>query len=275
MARKNYFDIIGTIEFNGDRELKHLRDLLEKRKFYRNYRKTSICDVISDNFVYYLNRGTFIDYVQMEEYILSSTSNAIDQLFLLSEFLVDIFDNIWKCFTSEEQRFIEIIKENINRFLDLANHEMIELENGREIIVEKNVYASQVSQIISETNIYESMKVLEYNHFANKGNVECKREILISLARYLEPLRGEVNSSEELKEVLKANNKKIIAIDKLFEMYNQLGLRHNNSKQYHTNMTDEECEQWYDDIYTSTLFVVLSIDEAKILSRLKEIKRDS
>ncbi len=95
---------------------------------------------------------------------------------------------------------------------------------------------------------------------------------MISLANYLEPLRDELNSAEELKEVLKVNNKKIIATEKLFEMYNQFGLRHNNNKQYHTDMTKEELEQWYDDIYTSTLFVVLSLDEARVLSKLNQFK---
>lgn len=55
-------------------------------------------------------------------------------------------------------------------------------------------------------------------------------------------------------------------------MYNNLGLRHNNDKQYHLNMNDEELEQWYDDIYTSTLFVILSLDEARILSKLKTLR---
>lgn len=113
---------------------------------------------------------------------------------------------------------------------------------------------------------------MEYNHFENKGNIQRKQEILISLANNLEPLRTELNSSEELKEVLKVNNKKIIAIEKLFEMYNQFGLRHNNNKQYHADMTDEELEQWYDDIYSSTLFIILCMDEARILSNLTVLK---
>ena len=79
------------------------------------------------------------------------------------------------------------------------------------------------------------------------------------MATYLEPFRDELNDSEELKEVMKVNNnKKIIAVEQLFNMYNNLGLRHNNNKQYHLEMTEEELEQWYDDIYASTLFVILS-----------------
>ena len=68
--------------------------------------------------------------------------------------------------------------------------------------------------------------------------------------------------------MFKVNNQKIIAFEKLFEMYNNFGLRHNNAKQYHLDMTNDKLEQWYDDIYTSSLFVILSLDEARILSEL-------
>ena len=81
------------------------------------------------------------------------------------------------------------VRENINRVLDLSNHKFLTLESGRQIIVEKNIYASEASQIISETSIQKAIKVLEYNHFANKGNIQRKKEILISLANYLEPFK--------------------------------------------------------------------------------------
>ena len=58
-------------------------------------------------------------------------------------------------------------------------------------------------------------------------------------------------------------------------MYNQFGLRHNNTEQYHLGMSEAEIEQWYDDIYTSTLFVILSLNEAQILSRLNKLKSNS
>lgn len=208
--------------------------------------------------------------------------NGTERLFSYIEFIIDLNSflekNQEKLIKSVPYNFSNIsysfreIEDRINYSLDKTNYELVELDNGNQIIVEKNAYASKVSQIVSETNIQEAMKVLEYNHFANKGNIQRKQEILISLANYLEPLRDELNSAEELKEVLKVNNKKIIATEKLFEMYNQFGLRHNNNKQYHTDMTKEELEQWYDDIYTSTLFVVLSLDEARVLSKLNQFK---
>ena len=275
MARQNYFDILNQIMFDPQRELQNLIDLLKmERYFERRYGQTSLNSAISDNFLDYPNRSTFTSYSQMIEVVISNIYNTTEQLFVFSELLVDIFNNLEGKFTEKECQFIKVIFDNITRFLELSNHELITLENGGKIIVEKNVYASEVSQIISETNIQDAIKVLEYNHFANKGNIQRKKEILITLANYLEPLRKELNNSEELKEVFKVNNQKIIAFEKLFEMYNNFGLRHNNAKQYHLDMTNEKLEQWYDDIYTSSLFVILSLDEARILSELTFLREE-
>ena len=273
MARQNYFDILNRMEFDPQRELKNLMDLLEmERNFKSIYYETSLNSAISDNFLDYPNRSTFTNYSQMIEFVGSNIYNTTEQLFVFSEFLVDIFCNLAEKFTDEESEFIQVIFDNITRFLELSNHELITLENGDKIIVEKNVYASEVSQIVSETSIQDAIKVLEYNHFSNKGNIQRKKEILIALANYLEPFRRELNNSEELKDTMKVNNQKVIAFEKLFEMYNNFGLRHNNSNQYHLDLADDELEQWYDDIYTSTLFVILSMDESRILSKLKTLR---
>lgn len=273
MARQNYFDILNRMEFDPQRELKNLMDLLEmERNFKSIYYETSLNSAISDNFLDYPNRSTFTNYSQMIEFVGSNIYNTTEQLFVFSEFLVDIFCNLAEKFTDEESEFIQVIFDNITRFLELSNHELITLENGDKIIVEKNVYASEASQIVSETSIEEAIKVLEYNHFSNKGNIQRKKEILIALANYLEPFRRELNNSEELKDTMKVNNQKVIAFEKLFEMYNNFGLRHNNSNQYHLDLADDELEQWYDDIYTSTLFVILSMDESRILSKLKTLR---
>ena len=273
MARQNYFDILNRMEFDPQRELKNLVDLLEvERNFKSIYYETSLNSAISNNFLDYPNRSTFTSYSKMMEFIGANIYNPTEQLFVFSEFLVDFFCNLAEKFTEEESEFIQIIFDNIKRFLELSNHELITLDNGNKIIVEKNVYASEASQIVSETSIEEAIKVLEYNHFSNKGNIQRKKEILIALANYLEPFRRELNYSEELKDIMKVNNQKVIAFEKLFEMYNNFGLRHNNSNQYHLDLADDELEQWYDDIYTSTLFVILSMDESRILSKLKTLR---
>ncbi|HHF7019310.1 TPA: hypothetical protein ACPQXL_000286 [Streptococcus mutans] len=285
MTRQNYFELIQNMEFDANKEFEIISRLISEKKlpFLSAFSSLSIQEVFNINFLLYLKyrKIQFISYSEVKKYFENSM-NGTERLFSYIEFIIDLNSflekNQEKLIKSVPYNFSNIsysfreIEDRINYSLDKTNYELVELDNGNQIIVEKNAYASKVSQIVSETNIQEAMKVLEYNHFANKGNIQRKQEILISLANYLEPLRDKLNSAEELKEVLKVNNKKIIATEKLFEMYNQFGLRHNNNKQYHTDMTKEELEQWYDGIYTSTLFVVLSLDEARVLSKLNQFK---
>lgn len=278
MTRKNYFDLIQDMGFDADKEFEMISILISNSKEKLPNITESLSSVFNRNFWLYENyrKIQFRSYDDVKNYFENNFSGN-DRLFAYTEFIIDL--NSFLISNSDVPTFSKVtlmqqfpkIKERIDYFLAKTNHELKKLEDGRQIIIEKNVYASEVSQIVSETNIQEAMKILEYNHFSNKGNTKRKEEILFSLAKYLEPLEKELNASEELKEVMKVNNKKIIAVDKLFEMYNKLDVRH-PERQYNDGCSDEELEQWYDDIYTSTLFVILSLDEARILSKLKTLR---
>ncbi|MDB8657438.1 hypothetical protein [Streptococcus anginosus] len=274
MTRKNYFELIQNMGFDADKEFEMISILISNSKEKPPNITESLSSVFNKNFWLYENyrKIQFRSYDDVKNYFENNFSGN-DRLFAYTEFIIDLNSFL----RSSEISFLDKItltkqfpkvKKRIDYFLAKTNHELKELEDGRQIIIEKNVYASEVSQILSETSIQDAIKVLEYNHFANKGNTQRKEEILFSLAKYLEPFRNELNASEELKEVMKVKNKKIIAVDKLFDMYNNLELRHNNNLE----MTEEELEQWYDDIYISTLFVILSLDEARILSKLKTLR---
>lgn len=268
MGRKNYFDLINEMNFNAEDEINNLIYLLEKTTRYGN----TLHEFIEDNFLSYKNRTTFVSFNNMLKFIQENTFSYEEYLFVFSELLVDIFGESHKYSNNFYDEDIMEVINNITSFLDICNHELINLENGKRIIVEKNPYASEVSQIMSEDSIIDAIKVLEYNHFENKGNIERKRDVLRSLANYLEPLRKELNNNRELKEILKVKNKKLIALDSLFEMYNRFGIRHNDSNQIHLDMEDDEIENWYDDIYTSTLFIILSKEEARITRELNDLK---
>lgn len=287
MVRKNYFELIQNMEFDAEKEFDIISKFISEKENYSNIlvrpNTFSLRQFFNTNFASYLHQRNiqFTSYDEVEKYF-KERLDGLDSLFTYIEFIVDLYsylskrrnvsDLILYPTTSLESTYSEV-KKRIDYSLNATNHELLELANGRRIIVEKNVYASEVSQIISETSVQDAMKVLEYNHFANKGNVQRKREILFSLALYLEPRRAELNSYEGLKDVLKVNNKKIIAVEKLFEMYNHLSVRHGKpEEQYNDNCSDEELEQWYDDIYTSTLFVILSLEEARILPKLAQAR---
>ncbi len=310
MARQNYFEFIKSMRFDAKKEIDIVKKILHEDIYIENH-KTNLQTFFSNGYKEHYPVEKKGQHATFEEKFtaISQYYTSVDYLYTAFEFIIDLYSEIRNkdkfakdYVTSKELEKIEDsgwipeddneseiweetrkhtslmdkyekLCERLEYSLDKTNHELITLENGDRIIVEKNVYASEVSQIVSESNIEDAIKVLEYNHFSNKGNIQRKKEILISLANYLEPLRDELNAFEELKEVMKVNNsKKIIAVEQLFGMYNNLGLRHNNDKQYHLNMNDEELEQWYDDIYTSTLFVILSLDEARILSKLKTLR---
>ena len=310
MARQNYFEFIKDMRFDAKKEIDIVKKILQEDIYIKNY-KTNLQEFFSDGYKKYYPVEKKGQHVTFEEKftVIYQRFTSVDCLYTVFEFILDLYSEIinkdkfainyvtskeleeiddYSDYTPETEEQFEIwaevrdrtslmdqyekLCERLEYSLDKTNHELITLDSGNRIIVEKNVYASEVSQIVSETSIEDAIKVLEYNHFSNKENIQRKKEILISLANYLEPLRDELNAFEELKEVMKVNSKKIIAVEQLFGMYNNLGLRHNNDKQYHLNMNDEELEQWYDDIYTSTLFVILSLDEARILSKLKTLR---
>lgn len=312
MVRQNYFEFIESMRFDAKKEIDIVKKILQEDIYIKNY-KTNLQEFFSDGYKKYYPVEKKGQHVTFEEKftVIYQRFTGVDCLYTVFEFILDLYSEIinkdkfainyvtskeleeiddysgWIPETEDEfEIWSEVrdhtslidqydkLRERILYSLDKTNHEWKTLQDDNIIIVEKNVYASEVSQIVSETNIEDAIKVLEYNHFSNKGNIQRKKEILISLANYLEPLRDELNAFEELKEVMKVNGKKIIAVEQLFGMYNNLGLRHNNDKQYHLNMNDEELEQWYDDIYTSTLFVILSMDESRILSKLKTLREE-
>ena len=298
------------MRFDAKKEIDIVKKILQEDIYIKNY-KTNLQEFFSDGYKKYYPVEKKGQHVTFEEKftVIYQRFTSVDCLYTVFEFILDLYSEIinkdkfainyvtskeleeiddYSGWIPETEGEFEIwaevrdhtslmdqydkLRERILYSLDKTNHEWKTLQDDNIIIVEKNVYASEVSQIVSETNIEDAIKVLEYNHFSNKGNIQRKKEILTALANYLEPLRRVLNNSDELKDILKVNNQKVIAFEKLFEMYNNFGLRHNNSNQYHLNLADDELEQWYDDIYISTLFVILGLDEARILSKLKTLR---
>ena len=62
-----------------------------EKNFKSIYYETSLNSAISNNFLDYPNRSTFTSYSKMMEFIGANIYNTTEQLFVFSEFLVDIF----------------------------------------------------------------------------------------------------------------------------------------------------------------------------------------
>ena len=81
------------------------------------------------------------------------------------------------------------------------------------IVIEDKPEATAVAEIVPNEI---SLKVLRYNHFSLKGDLQAKKEILLALGEQLEPKRKQLSCiASDLA-------------DNIFFMLNNLHLRHNN-----------------------------------------------
>ena len=139
-----------------------------------------------------------------------------------------------------------------------------ELNNEERIIlIEKNPSAIAVAEIVDEDT---ACKVIEYNHYLLKGDIDKKKEILLQLT----------NKYESMKSNIKGLNSKLD--DDIGFMLNNINIRHNNKsgknkKEYISKMRKDTMEKWYDETYQMLLLAFLLNEQpsrSKKISQLKE-----
>lgn len=275
MSRKNYFEILKEQGFNPHDEYLNINNILNEKNFHRK----SLRIFIEDSFLTYKNRGSFIRLEELEHAIENASDNPSDLLFSYTEMLLDLFkhvidDEIKKLQMLNRDTFIVKqylgLQHQIHNFLSLSNHELIEDMDGNSIIIEQNSLSSQASQILSESDFQNSLKILEFNHFRNQGNIDRKQEILKSLADLLEPKRKDLD--KKLAPLFKKNNGSVTILKDLFEMFNKMHVRHYNGEQYISETNTKELEHWYDNIYNTVLMIIVAEDQIKILHELQNLK---
>lgn len=267
--RRTFFDLLKNSEVDVNFELQKLNNLFIQDCCFHRRKSYSLHDLVAENFAkYYKRREHFLSLQELLNAIYRESFNIskFDKYFLYAEMYVDLISMLDNLENQEIESQKNIIKTQIERVISSLGYKFIVIDD-RQIIVENNVFANEAAQVVTEfADIKEALSILEYNHFSNKGNIERKKEILKKIADLLEPWRKPLNKSSELKDLLKANNDKIQALEKLFYMYNKLNIRHNNEGQMLTGLSNQEIESWYDKIYTMSLFVILGKDVAQILA---------
>lgn len=267
--RKTFFDLLKNSKVDVNFELQKLNNLFIQECCFHRRKSYSLHDLVAENFVkYYKRREHFLSLHELLNAIYLECFNIskFDKYFLYAEMYVDLISILDNLDNQEIESQKNIIKTQIERVISSLGYKFIVIDD-RQIIVENNVFANEAAQAVTEfADIKEALSILEYNHFSNKGNIERKKEILKKIADLLEPWRKPLNKSSELKDLLKSNNDKIQALEKLFYMYNKFNIRHNNEDQMLTGLSNQEIESWYDKIYTMSLFVILGKDVAQILA---------
>lgn len=152
---------------------------------------------------------------------------------------------------------------NMDLLLESLNlQEVISKEEERVYLVPKSAAAIAAAEIAPKTVAFA---ILKYNHASIKGDIEEKRKLLLSIAQQYESL---------FKKPIEGYAR---LFDAITNGLNNLNIRHNNideksKKNYRPKvkeMTPEELERWYDELYQMMLLAVLAADNKK---RLPEVE---
>lgn len=213
-------------------------------------------------FIFWKQRGPYISCEELKADLnLPSqfASNLVDILNGL-EYYINILDrlleklNLPKNISFSCPPAYHMLLQNINILLSHLNYEKINLsEEEKVILVPKNPAATAAAEISSKETAFA---ILKYNHASLKGDLEGKKQLLLSIANEYEPLLKK--PIEGFKDYF----------DKTNALLNNLHLRHNNKtgkdkKQIVAEMPNEELEKWYDELYQLLLFCVLIQDNVK------------
>lgn len=284
MSRKNIFEILEN-KWNIIDEVKRIFTLLNTDCISVGYSGDKTIIEFVDDYCFYdwKNRYSYLDIedmakdldIKLDEDKIPSNLESIEILKYL-EFarnLIMICDT--KLFIDNEKdsddkykytyyQEYTVLKENINIVLEHLNFSTKLLKKEERIIlIEKNPSAMSVAEIVDEDT---ACKVIEYNHYLLKGDIDKKKEVLLQLA----------NKYEGIKSNIKSLNSKLD--DDIGFMLNNMHIRHNNKsgkskKEYVSKMRKDTMEKWYDETYQMLLLAFLLNEQpsrSKKISQLKE-----
>ncbi len=212
----------------------------------------------------------FLDTLQYE-LMAKQATYRIEDFFSL----IELIYNMWALaaiyfdkYKSAEPigNFIHL-KNLMNDILQQYNHTIYyDKQNECVYVIEDKPEVTAACEIVSPSL---SLEIIKYNHRTLKGNIELKKQILVDLGAKIEPERKYLKTIDDKLE------------DDIFFALNNLNLRHNNIKQgdknYHElveKMSNEELEEWYDEVYQMILLALLLIDHKSRTEKIKQLKKD-
>lgn len=239
-----------------------LRDII--KKYFKIYKFTETCITLDE-----FDRKHEINFENNPKNI------DIDYLVSFCEYLYNFLkplqdNNLHKSINVSSN--IQFTIEQIKKVIDLIGYTESKRKssNGYITIIfvqkDENVIAVATSKYISEDMSY---KIFNYLHKSMKGNIEGKREILLSLGRTL----------EQKRKILKEMNNKFD--DYLFYLLNNMNIRHNNIdkddmkkyKKYLEEMGEKKLEEWYDKIYRMCLLAIMLLEQKDRNIEIEELKK--
>ena len=276
--RTSFWDIVGK-QANFEEEIRYIDKSLYHTLFYVDNKRYSLVDYIeafyflswaAKNKITCPSIADLRSRLQIDEAVRFALLKVEDFLLYL-EFAANLVAIvILKDYNQRVKTIAENIFRNIATNCERLNFEIAKFsEEGPFKLVEKNAAATAVADKYSGRDSEFSYKVIEYNHFLLKGNLDRKREILNAIAAKFEAVRLQ----------LKANGFGAVENDAGY-LVNNLDIRHNNTdpqspshKAYVAEMNSGELEKWYDKSYDVLLLALLASDFSEMRSDIQELKK--
>lgn len=279
MARKNLFEKLAST-FNIAQEATRLNDIIKNRYFFvHNYTQKYTLEQYVDIYCFsdWKNRHHFLD---LDDFLKASSFGKtlslakkdpeafLDfieigyNLYCMANKVFLQSDDSWKYYDAYTL-FPKIADDCLAHF----NHKIFYNEDLEQaIVIEDKPEVTAVVELEEDPDI--AFEIIRYNHHTLKGDIAAKKAILIKLGSQIEPIRPELS-----------DRYKVLAAD-IFFMLNNLNIRHNNCtpgdakyKPYVDTMTDEELEDWYDELYQMILLAKLELDHVDRIPKIEALKQ--
>lgn len=274
--RKSIFDI-ATSSINISNEVDRIvsMSINEKTLYYSPY-DLSVFDFVDKHcFRDWSYRGHFVDVKDFLDAIgyndirVAAKKGDTDAFITLIELTYNFWmlahkDLINEKTSSQWQNNFYHLREVMLDNLEKYNHKAY-IDGDRILIIEDKPEVTAVSEMV-ERDL--ALDIIRYNHRSLQGEIELKKNILISLGSELEPKRKE----------LQAINKQLS--EDIFFMLNNINIRHNNRskkdmskyKEYVAKLSRTRLEKWYDELYQMMLLAFLLLDNVDRQNKVKELK---
>jgi len=268
LERRNFAQILKYGKIDIEREYSRLYNMFYCKNAGSKFSFRAICE---EEFYLFPFKGTCLSLDDFDEshgfdFMNQTKGTDVNHLVSFCEYLYNIAQNIYADFWDidgyDGYREDEIISQ-IEAVIEAIGF-MQEEQDGLTIFVPKSQSAIVVSEMLPPNLSY---KVIEYNHHSMKGDLARKQATLKLLADQLEAKQKELN---QIDKQFKSD---------LFYLLNNMNIRHNNieptAKEYKkavAEMTKEELEHWYDEIYDMCLYAFMTLDQADRNAKVKELK---
>lgn len=270
MERRNFAQILKEAKVDIRREYDRLYSLFFLNKaFQLNNSMLSLRDYCACFFYSLPFRGTCLNLDDFDDFYgfnFEKVPTDFDLNYLLSfceySYNLAVYMNptnysILASFTTYNQQ-PQFYVQQVMKVVDAIGYVITKQDDSDDmsIVVAKSPAAMAVAEISDSKMAY---KILEYNHYALKGNLDRKLSILKVFADEIEPRRAELKKIPGSVE------------SELFQMLQKF-IRHNNrDNPVIAAMSDDELEAVYDDIYQMWLLAMLELDNVERKKCAKEL----